>query len=323
MSKPEAFLPRPEPEAAVRGGRGGWRDRQTDRHTTPPPPPLQERSCPACLREIRGPKRSRNKQPGGWGGGGRRRDTGTHGRGQKDRSEREITRSARRGFPAAARLPQGLPSRPAGIGAGPVPAAGVPHRRLCRALPDPGQSGGEGGCSRSCDRRCPLPPNPQHSHRRFPGSSSSSSTAEPRRSPPAAPRRWGGPGRGEGRAATGTGRVQFALSSSPALPHLLPSPRPREKASALRGAAPRGRGRGRGGSRRRRSVSAAARRLRRAQRSGRGGGGGRGGSPFPVGSGRGSAGSSPATSSTPVPGCSLSRRCCGRREAAGCGGVCV
>lgn len=87
-------------------------------------------------------------------------------------------------------------------------------------------------------------------HRRFPGSSSSS-TAEPRRSPPAAPRRWGGPGRGEGRAATGTGRVQFALSSSPALPHLLPSPRPREKASALRGAAPRGRGRG--GSRRRRS----------------------------------------------------------------------
>lgn len=84
MSKPEAFLPRPEPEAAVRGGRGGWRDRQTDRqthHTTTPPAAGAE--VPGVSEGDKGPKAQQKQTTGRLGGGGD--DDGTRGRTDGDR----------------------------------------------------------------------------------------------------------------------------------------------------------------------------------------------------------------------------------------------
>lgn len=233
--------------------------------------------------------------------------SGGRAEGSRDQSERETTRSARRGSPAApGAQPQPAGPRPPHGPRGRARPTGVCPAR-CRRCPSkaPAHRAG-GGATHGARPALPAPSRPPTLT--SPLARPRCRTA-PRRSPPLAASRaapLGGPGR-EGRdAATGAGRAQSALSS-PALPHLLPSPAPPPlppgEASALQGAA-------RTSSRRRRRVSAARRRVRRAPRWG-----GRGGSaPSPRGASRAEL---PVRARPPAAPCAwlfLPRRGGGRRE---------
>lgn len=146
---------------------------------------------------------------------------------QRHRSEREITRTARRGSPAPAGAQPltGCPRPPQSLRAPGARPAPTPPCRPC-----PPRRAGAGGCGRASHGR-PYPrslPAPGHSHRRFPGSAAQHTTASPRRSPPlAAP--LGRAGAGAGSAATAAGRAQSALSLPPSALRPLLLPRPREK----------------------------------------------------------------------------------------------
>lgn len=238
QTKARRLFPPPQASPRPTGAKGGGGGRRGDAGTAVlrrtagdgESPAGGRRSCPGEIRDRKHSKKNpkTTQQPNNCEGGGQ------DGREERARSEREITRSARRGSlaPAGAPPQPGGPRPPRSLRApGPGPATPTPP---CRSCPPPApahRTGVRGG--RLCaerGRRCPLPPGPRALTSPLPRQHCFSA---PRRSSPLAASRaaWGGPGRGQRSAATAAGRAQSALSSPPPPSALRPLllPRPRER----------------------------------------------------------------------------------------------